>query len=239
MKPDPEYLDALRRGGRSRGYFRTRPDRWPVPPREHRASPLEPDGSVYPGPPAMPGWEPVAEDQLRDLERQAFAVLLRLGHLEPGDLVPWRGERAALIGSLLRHLPDPSEDAGGLAAVSSLVAVERAAERDPEAFAAALASTIAGAALIDAGRAAAQQLAAAKRGGAANRSARHGRPPTVAPAMLAKLRLEASEIRSAHPKWGERAVARELAKRCARSSESERARVAALSEQRLAELLRV
>lgn len=237
MKPDPEYLEALRRSGRCRGYYRTRPDRWPTPPRDARCSPLGADGSAYAGGPAMPGWEPIAEDDLPGIERDAFASLIHCGHLSPGQLVPWRGERSAFLLDLVREVPE--SDIACRVAIAVLESVELAKRRDAAGAFAALAATVAELSLSNAVRIVDAQARGAKAGGEANRLARRGRPATVAPEMREALRLEAAEIRSAHPRWGARAVARELARRCARSSEPERARVAALSEQRLAELLRV
>jgi hypothetical protein len=184
----------------------------------------------------MPGWEPLAESDLPRIERDAFAALLRGEYLAAGDLVPWRGERDEFLRGLLRTMSE--SDIACRIAVAVLEAVEFAHRRDSLDAFLALATTVADLSLAATARIADAQARGAKAGGEANRRARHGRRATVLPEIRDALLLEAAEIRAAHPKWGARAVAREIARRCARSSDPDRARVASLSEQRLAELLR-
>lgn len=196
----PEHVAALDRAGQRgpRGL-----------PQEHRWSPVAADGTVYPGPWERrlwenPHWVPCAEEELPGIERQALGVLIRLGFLQPGDPVPWRGDRERFVADLLRAIPDPSggADGGALAALAALVAVERADRGDAEAVAGCLASMVADADLVNAGRAAAQQRAAAQRGRAELRARPElatGRPNAIDAELRGRIQRRAAELAGKDP----------------------------------------
>lgn len=234
MKPEPEYLEALRASGQDpeRLFFRGRPDRWPRP--RDPSSPFVPGAAPYSGP-AMPGADPFAEWALPELERDAFAVLFRGGYLAAGDRVPWRGCRAAWLEALAVQEGDSAAEA----ARTILEAAELAALRDGEGAFAALAALSCVMALADAARIYSAAKRAGERGAAARKLDRKGRRPTVPRSLVAELRAEAAELRRQHPrKFGaKRSAAEEIARRCARSDDPERQSAAGLSVDRLARLL--
>lgn len=179
---------------------------------------------------------PWTAGRLDQLEADAVACLARAGALSSAAEIPPRGERRDWIESLeLRGDPD-----GSLSVATHLLhAVDLAHAGDEGAAFASLADAEALAPLAESARQYLRSRGGAHRAGQARKRDRKGRPRMVRAELLATLQAEAADLRRITPrKFGpKRAVAAEIARRCARSEDPERQRAGALSVDRLARLL--